>query len=57
MYMLDASLFARDFDVRDPEHAICRALLQRPAADTIRAVVPTLLLHREPIFKSHRSTI
>jgi predicted nucleic acid-binding protein len=39
MYTLDASVFARDFDVRDPEHATCRALLRRLAADATQIVV------------------
>lgn len=44
MYTIDASVFARDFDIRDPDHATCRTLLQRLAADMIPVVVPVLLL-------------
>ena len=44
MYTLDASVFARDFDVRDPERATCRALLQQLTADALPIVVPVLLL-------------
>jgi predicted nucleic acid-binding protein len=44
MYTIDASVYARDFDVRDPEHATCRALLARLAADAIPVIVPLLLL-------------
>jgi predicted nucleic acid-binding protein len=44
VHTLDASVFARDFDVRDPEHATCHALLQQLAAAAIPVVVPTLLL-------------
>jgi predicted nucleic acid-binding protein len=44
MYTIDASVYARDFDVRDPEHAPCRALLARLAADATPVIVPLLLL-------------
>jgi predicted nucleic acid-binding protein len=44
MYTIDASVYARDFDVRDPEHATCRALLARLAADATPVIVPLLLL-------------
>jgi len=44
VYTLDASVFARDFDTRDPEHTTCRALLSRLAATATPIVVPLLLL-------------
>jgi predicted nucleic acid-binding protein len=44
VYTLDASIFARDFDVRDPEHATCHALIEGLATAAIPVVVPTLLL-------------
>ena len=44
MYTIDASVYARDFDVRDPEHVTCRALLARLAADATPIIVPFLLL-------------
>ena len=44
MYTIDTSVFARDFDLRDPEHATCRALLYRLASDATSIMVPTLLL-------------
>jgi hypothetical protein len=44
MATIDASVYACDFDVRDPEHATCRALLARLAADATPIIVPLLLL-------------
>src|SRR5215213_4785400 len=44
MYTIDTSVFVRDFDMRDPEHVTCRALLHRLATDTTSLVVPMLLL-------------
>lgn len=44
MYTLDASIFVRDLNPGDPEHAVCRALIERLAAQHIPIVAPTLLL-------------
>jgi predicted nucleic acid-binding protein len=44
VYTIDTSVFLRDFDVRDPEHASCHALLRRLAADAIPIVVPAIVL-------------
>jgi predicted nucleic acid-binding protein len=44
VYTIDASAYARDFDVRDSEHMTCRALFARLAADATPVIVPLLLL-------------
>ena len=44
MYTIDASVFARDLDPTEPEHAICHALLERLAADGLTIIVPILVL-------------
>lgn len=43
MYTLDASIFVRDLNPREPNHAICRDLLERLAAQQIRIIAPSLL--------------
>jgi len=44
MYTLDASVFVRDLNPRDPEHATCRDLLKRLTANRTPIVGPLLLL-------------
>jgi predicted nucleic acid-binding protein len=43
MYTLDASIFVRDLNPREPNHAICRDLLERLAAQQIPIIAPALL--------------
>ncbi|NJO07954.1 MAG: PIN domain-containing protein [Chloroflexaceae bacterium] len=44
MYTLDASVFMRDADPRDPEHAACRRLLEHLAANALPVIVPVFVL-------------
>jgi predicted nucleic acid-binding protein len=44
MYTLDASVFVRDADPRDPEHAACRRLLEHLAANALPIIVPVFVL-------------
>ncbi len=44
MYTLDANVFVRDLDSRDPNHPVCRALLEQLAQARIPIVAPALLL-------------
>lgn len=44
MYTLDASIFVRDLTPRDPDHATCRELLERPRAGNTPINAPFLLL-------------
>lgn len=44
MYTLDANIFARDADPTEPQHLICRALLEILDQQRIPIIVPNLLL-------------
>ncbi len=44
MYTLDANIFVRDLNPREPNHAICRELLEHLATLRIPIIVPLLLI-------------
>jgi predicted nucleic acid-binding protein len=44
MYTLDANIFVRDLDTREPQHAECHALLDELQAQALPIVVPVLVL-------------
>jgi predicted nucleic acid-binding protein len=44
MYILDANIFIRDLDTREPQHAECHALLDELQARALPIVVPVLVL-------------
>ncbi len=44
MYTLDANIFVRDADPRDPDHRICRMLLERLAITNTTLTMPLLVL-------------
>lgn len=44
MFTLDANIFARDFDPRDPDYAVCHALLDRLGQATTPVVMPLIIL-------------
>jgi predicted nucleic acid-binding protein len=44
VYTLDANIFVRDIDVRDPEHATCHALLQILYTQQTPLICPQILL-------------
>ena len=44
MYTLDANIFARDANPRDPFYATCHALLERLASTAAPVIEPGLLL-------------
>jgi predicted nucleic acid-binding protein len=44
MYTLDANIFVRDLDTREPLHAECHALLDELQAQALPIVVPVLVL-------------
>jgi predicted nucleic acid-binding protein len=44
MYTLDASIFVRDLNPREPNHALCRELLEQLAAQRIPIIASLLLL-------------
>ncbi|GAB4196951.1 MAG: hypothetical protein OHK0022_14860 [Roseiflexaceae bacterium] len=44
MYTLDANIFVRDLDTREPHHAECHALLNELQRQGIQIVVPLLVL-------------
>ncbi len=44
MYTLDANIFARDANPRDPFYATCHALLERLAGTAVPVIEPGLLL-------------
>lgn len=44
MYTLDANIFVRDLNPREPNHAVCRDLLEHLATQRIRIIAPLLLL-------------
>ena len=44
MYTLDANIFVRDADPRDPDHRTCRALLERLASTSTPVTMPWLVL-------------
>jgi predicted nucleic acid-binding protein len=43
MFTLDASVFVRDLNPREPNHALCRELLERIATQHIPMIEPTML--------------
>ncbi len=43
MYTLDANIFLRDLDPRDPQHAVCHAILEYLHATATPLIVPVLL--------------
>lgn len=44
MYTLDANIFARDANPRDPFYATCHALLERLGGTAVPVIEPGLLL-------------
>jgi len=44
MYTLDANVFVRDLDTREPNHAECHMLLDRLQANELPIIVPVLVL-------------
>ena len=44
MYTIDASVFVRDLDPTEPEHAVCHTLLERLDVAGLPIIVPVLLL-------------
>jgi len=44
MYTLDANIFVRDLDTREPQHAECHALLDALQAQALPIIVPMLVL-------------
>ncbi len=44
MYTLDANIFNRNIDHRDPAYAVCHTVLERLHATRRRIVVPTIIL-------------
>ena len=44
MYTIDASVFVRDLDPTEPEHAVCQTLLERLDVAGLPIIVPVLLL-------------
>jgi predicted nucleic acid-binding protein len=44
MYTLDATIFIRDADPRDPDHATCRMLLEHLAVNAFPIIVPVFVL-------------
>ena len=44
MYTLDANIFVRDLDMREPQHAEYHALLDALQAQALLIVVPVLVL-------------
>ena len=44
MFTLDANIFVRDVDIRDPQHATCHALLDALQAQHIPLICPHILL-------------
>jgi len=44
MYTLDANIFVRDLDTREPQHAECHALLDELQAQALPIIVPVLVL-------------
>lgn len=44
MYTLDANIFVRDADHRDPGHHTCRSLLERLATTSTPVIMPLLVL-------------
>ncbi|MEI6775856.1 MAG: PIN domain-containing protein [Chloroflexales bacterium] len=44
MYTLDASIFVRDLNPREPDHALCRDLLEHLSTLGTPIIVPLLLL-------------
>jgi len=44
MYTLDANIFVRDLDTREPQHAECHALLDELETQAFPIVVPVLVL-------------
>src|SRR5215211_4425245 len=44
MYTLDANIFVRDLDTREPQHTECHALLVELQAQALPIIVPVLVL-------------
>jgi predicted nucleic acid-binding protein len=44
MYTLDANIFIRDLDAREPDHAACHELIGQLVARAIPIVVPLIIL-------------
>lgn len=44
MYTLDANIFVRDLDTREPQHVECHALLDELQARAFTIIVPVLVL-------------
>lgn len=44
MYTIDASIFIRDTDPNDPDHELCRSLLEALDRGSVPVIVPNLLL-------------
>ena len=44
MFTVDANIFVRDVDIRDPDHPICHALLATLYAQRITLICPLILL-------------
>lgn len=44
MFTLDANIFARDFDPRDPDYTICHTLLDRLGQTGTPVVMPLIIL-------------
>jgi predicted nucleic acid-binding protein len=59
MYTLDANVFNRNVDHRDPAYAVCHTLLEHLQATQQRIVVPTLILAEiaGPISRFYRDPV
>ncbi len=59
MYTLDANVFNRNADHRDPAYAVCHTLLERLQGTQQRIVVPTLILAEiaGPISRFYRDPV
>ena len=44
MYTLDANIYLRDLDSRDPEHSTCHALIERLHTTATLVIVPLIVL-------------
>lgn len=44
MYTLDANIFIRDLDTREPDHAACHELIEQLVAREIPIIVPLIVL-------------
>ena len=44
MYTLDANIFIRDLDTREPDHAACHELIEQLVAREIPVIVPLIVL-------------